>query len=282
MTTITPKVVSRASINRRLTQAFHVRVHAFLLIVWCGGFGFAASKLLYALGLTHMGLRYGIAVIATYAAFLCAIRLWLSYIGFGRNFKYDDGFIGTNVTTSNSDSDIGFFNGVRMPGSIFSGQGGTFDGAGASGNWVNSTRVTDTAVADISAVENEGIFSGFDVTDEDMSSNKDNSIPIMVLLGIAILAFSILVGAVYLGTELLVQLAFEMMLVVPIRKSIRRSGLPWITAAFKHSWIALVIVFGIVVVAGTWAQKTFGTHSAGETAHAFFHPNKQNLPAAPR
>ena len=282
MATITPKAPTRASIKRRLTTAFHVRVHAFLLIVWCGGFGFAASKSLYALGLTNMGLRYGIAVIVTYAAFLCAIRLWLSYIGLGPIFKYDDGLGGTDVKISNSDSGISFFNGVRMPGPIFSGQGGTFDGAGASSNWVNSTKVADTTVAAISAVENEGIFSGFEVTDEDMSSNKDKAIPIMVLLGITILVFSILVGAVYLGTELLVQLAFEMMLAVPIRKSIRRSGLPWITAAFKHSWIALVIVFGIVVFAGTWAQKTFGTQSAGETVHAIFHPNKQSLPAAPR
>lgn len=281
MATITPNTTSRASVKTRLMQKFHVRVHAFLLVVWSGGFGFGASKLLYALGLTHMGLRYGIAVIVTYAAFLAAIRLWLSYIGIEPDSKSGDGPGGTDINISMSDSVISFFNRVRRPGSIFSGRGGTFDGAGASGNWVDGIKVVGANAASASAVENEGIFSGFEVTDKDMEINKDMAIPIIVLLGLAVLAFSILIGAVYMGTELLVQLAFEMMLAVPIRKSIRKNGLPWISATFKHSWIALILVFGIVVFAGTWAQKTYGTHSAGETMHAIFNPHKPGLPAAP-
>jgi hypothetical protein len=74
---ITSRAVLVERVKRELEQRGYPRLQMFLLVCLTGGAGFLASYgLLYA-GLTSLAVRYGLAVVIAYGAFLLLLWLWL-------------------------------------------------------------------------------------------------------------------------------------------------------------------------------------------------------------
>lgn len=69
------------SLKEYLQQADYPRLQMTMMVTLTGFSGFLASWLLMHLGLTHLGWRYGAAVLAAYGAFLGMLRVWLHFEG---------------------------------------------------------------------------------------------------------------------------------------------------------------------------------------------------------
>lgn len=231
-----------------LKSTFWLRVHAFILVTWCAAIGYGTTKLLYWGGLDSMGVRYAISVAAAYGAFLLGVRLWLSYIGFEEYMKEDDDHIdGADAGLDVLDIALPRGHSHTSVTKEFTGGGGTFDGGGATGDWEGAGRSVSSGV------------SGSDV------SIDGDALPFIVIVALLFAVFVVFTGGVYLGAELLAELAFEMLLAIHIRRGIKRGGLPWLASAFKNTWWVLLLVMAITVAAGTIAQKTYGTDTAMAT-----------------
>lgn len=233
-------------------------MHAFILLAWCSLVGYGVAKLLFIAGLESMGVRYAVSVACAYAAFLVGVRVWLSYVGFGEYMddEPDDASLVTDALDAAVYTD-GMGNTVRTAGTpVFKGGGGTYDGGGASGDWDGARSVTSS-----------GSSLGGGRGGGDVSVDGD-ALPIIVVVGILLLAFIVLTGGVYLGVELLAELAFEMLLVIHIRRGIKKGGLPWLSSAFKNTWWALLLVLAITVGVGTYAQHRYQTNTAIDTVKA--------------
>lgn len=68
----------REDFKRTLTRRSLLRVHMALILLGAGATGFMASLLLVGVGLTDMGPRWGLAVLAAWLAFLL-LRIWRIY-----------------------------------------------------------------------------------------------------------------------------------------------------------------------------------------------------------
>lgn len=239
--------LAKNEVAHSFKSAFWLRMHAFILVTWCGIIGYGTTKLLHVAGLDSMGIRYAIAVGASYLAFLVGVRIWLSYVGFGEYMESDDDIIREAADTA---TDIDFINSTNKAHVGYSGKGGTFDGGGASGDWSSGSGGSSSVSSDVSV----------DVDAE--------ALPLIAIFVLLAALFIVLTGGVYLGVELLAELAFQMLLVIHIRRGIKKGGLPWLSAAFKNTWWAFLLVMAITVSVGTYAEHTYNTHTAMDTVRA--------------
>lgn len=63
-----------------ITHRYFIRAHMSAMLVLVLVSGTLASRLLLRAGVTHMGVRYSIAVVTSYLVFFGLIRLWLAYV----------------------------------------------------------------------------------------------------------------------------------------------------------------------------------------------------------
>lgn len=249
--------MTKPAIVARLKRAFWLRMHAFVLVTWCGGIGFASTKGLHHIGIDNMGWRYGLSVLASYLALLVGVRLWLYYVGLGayrvphKNESYNTGnnLDGIDVPFNLDGTPVSMER-LFTPG--VQGHGGTFDGGGASGDWLSS---------DAPAVVAGGSSLGGGDLDGECW-------PLFVVLAIAAAILFVLFGGIYLGTELLTELAFQVLLAAVMRKSLKDNSLSWWSVTVKNTWWALVLVFVTAVGIGMLAEHTYHTHTAAETVNA--------------
>jgi hypothetical protein len=64
-------------LRRRLERNSYPRLQMLLLVLLTGFAGFISAAMLLHLGMESMGLRYLLALIAAYAAFLLLLWVWL-------------------------------------------------------------------------------------------------------------------------------------------------------------------------------------------------------------
>ena len=129
---------SRKGIAAALRSRFTLRFHTSILLLWTFSAGLLTTKALFALGMHSMFLRYSIAILVAYGAFLLGVRIWLAYVGAGggTNGSGDNARSADSKRSGDSSMDITDFipSGSRSGGSssIFSGKGGASGGGGAS------------------------------------------------------------------------------------------------------------------------------------------------------
>lgn len=110
------------------------RFQMSLILLLTGFAGFLSSFLLLHCGVNQMWLRYPLAILSAYAAFLLLLGLWLGFHRSQRNLDFDVHF--DLPTGSNS-------GGTPTSGADFS-YGGDFGGGGAGGNWGDSVSSTSS------------------------------------------------------------------------------------------------------------------------------------------
>src|SRR5690242_9244419 len=133
---------ARERIARALRARFALRMHTSILLLWTFCAGLLTTKALYALGMQTMWLRYFIAIIVAYGAFLLGVRIWLAYIGRGRLVQSGSRLQSSRKSDGSVDlpdlipSGGGSSSGGSGVGGIFRGGGGGSGGGGASGSFV--------------------------------------------------------------------------------------------------------------------------------------------------
>lgn len=117
----------RGLISWQRHQLFNPRFQMTLILSLTGFVGFLTSFLLLHSGVSQMWLRYPLAILSAYIAFLLLLRLWLALHRSRGNYD-----LGVNFDLPID----GGSSGTVSPSADFSfGGGGDFGGGGAGGSW---------------------------------------------------------------------------------------------------------------------------------------------------
>jgi hypothetical protein len=230
-----------------------------LILIATGLSGLLTTRVLLAMGINNIVIRYPLAVLFSYLMFFLLIKLWLKYISTLPSGKP----VGKNnlVSDALSNIDIPLDGAIRIPshsiGSGFSGGSGEFSGAGASANF------DDAAGAII-----EGPASTVSETGGDVVGNiaegaasalgDEGGVAAIVVMAVIGAVVAIVIGAgvymVYEAPLILSEAAFEVVLATSLIKRTRAMHDPdWIGSVFRTTWkpfgISVVVAFvGALVI----------------------------------
>lgn len=222
--------------------------------------GFLATRILLALQVENVMLRYPFAVIFAYLIFFISVKLWLKYV--------------TPAPVShkahNNSPDFGDFlpdmpisgpsGGSFHSGDLFHAGGGEFSGAGASGSFGDiQAGFTDSGTSVLSG----GIDSGGGIGDvvgdavEGVAEGLGDEGGIVAVVVFALLAtiMAVVVGAgVYLVYEapfILSEAAFEFILAAGLVRGTKRiDSADWLGSVFKTTCIPFMVTLALATLAG--------------------------------
>ena len=214
------------------SKGLSLRLHVSLIIAFSWCCGLLVTWLMHNSGVDSLVVRYGVALIAAYAAFLAGVRLWLwCVLGAepGRNNFTPDVPDSVGDLPSPSFSVDG--GGVLAP----QGGGGASGGGGAGGSWGGSS--------------SGGGGGGIDV-DVDVGDGDDAAALIILVLLIAVVLTFIatIVYVVVIGPHLLSEAAFQFLLAGGLLRHARKTTSNWMECVIKDTWIPFTIVFVFMIV----------------------------------
>lgn len=239
------------------------RVQISVILGFTAITAFAVSIALLRLGVTSMSLRYPLAVVAGYVAFLLFSRLWI-WLQSESSFDPADIDIPGDILIPNVN-----FGGTAPDGRFTTGGGGDFAGAGAGGAWSVGDAPAPAAGVSFADTNASGSSStgsgGFDF-------DFDDGVALLVVLLVILLVFSSLIYVVYIApillAELIVDAAVVSSLYRPLRNIERRY---WLMTALKKTAIPALIVLILVFVAGLVMQAAEPEAiTIGQFLHAVF------------
>ncbi len=215
---------------------FFLRFHMTLILGGTFLAGLLVTKMFMGAGNTNLALRYGVAVAASYAAFLLLINLWLWYVG--ARTDDDETDAGNVVDALDLASDMA--SGLRPsggPANLFDAGGGSFGGGGSTGSF------GETAAEGVSGL----------VGDAD-----DAGCAIVVVLLVAALVLTVGVAGAYLvwaAPGILAEAAFEAFLASALIPGARKSEAQgWLQGTVR----ATVVPFAVMMIAAVsfgWAAN---------------------------
>jgi hypothetical protein len=207
---------------------FFLRFHMAVLLGLTFLAGLAVTKLMLVAGNTNLALRYGVAVTASYAAFVLLLKLWLLYIQRG---PVDDAIDAADTAEGATDilRDLSGAGGPSPTG--FDAGGGGHGGGGATGSFGASQ----------GGGGESGGSSLFPDADEDF--------------GLVILAALVLIGLVvasgyliYAGPTILAEAAFEALLASALIPGARRAeATGWMRPALRATALPFVGMLALAV-----------------------------------
>lgn len=209
---------------------FFLRLHMMFILGATFGAGLLATKILLAIGVNMLALRYALAVLAAYLSFLFLIRLWLFYVNAsdeGINFAANGIDFGTHAAIDSSDL----------------GGGGRFGGGGASGSWGNAA-----AAAPVKSSGGGSSFN-FDFGDDDFAV-------IILFIALVLSIFIIGIYLIYTAPALLSEAAFEAALAAALAKRAKQIHRPgWMGTVWRATVWPFAVVLALSIALGWFAQK---------------------------
>ena len=174
-------------------QLFKPRFQMTLILSLTGFAGFLTSFLLLHSGVSQMWLRYPLAILSAYVAFLLSLRLWLALHRSRGNYdlgvNFDLPIDGGSGGTASSSADFSF------------GGGGDFGGGGAGGSWGDS--VSSSSSLPYSGGNGSSAFDGISL-DLDLQELWLLVLAVAALLGGLVASLYIVYIAPVLLAEILV------------------------------------------------------------------------------
>lgn len=232
-----------ARIRGVLERQSNPRLQMFLIVLLTGMAGFFASFVMLHLGVTAMALRYFLALCVAYLMFLFILWVWLRWLA----DRGDGGDVGDLV-------DLGGWDGQSSPIPVFEGEGGSFDGGGASGSFeVNGA--DPVAAPDASS----SMLDGVDV------DPGDAAIPLAVvglIAGVLFCALFVVYAAPVLFAELLVDGLLSASLYRRLRGIDRHH---WLETALRRTvWPFVFAAISVVAIGLVLSHYTPGARTIGE------------------
>ena len=245
--------------RNRLGREGWPRVEMSLILGLSAAVGFATSMVLLAIGVTSMMVRYPLAVVAAYGAFLLFLRVWLWWR------------TGARVEVPELDSiDLPSVDGVSLPnldgvslpnlpgGSpapFRFGGGGDFGGGGASSSWGSGG----------SGGGGGGLSLDVDV-DDGLAI-----IAVVIAVALAACALAACLYVVWVAPILLAEILVDALLVAGVARGLKNAhGQHWLRSALRATWIPALIVFTFLALAGFVLEVAFPeAHSIGGVVKQF-------------
>jgi hypothetical protein len=234
--------------KKRFAKNVFTRFHMFLILLGTIISGIIFSKILLIFGLQHMVVRFIIVLAFSYFIFFLLMKIWLHYLTTPYRKNKSDGNLIDAVDLITSAPDFTSSGGAK----IFSGQGGEFGGAGASGAFESVGSASEISVSE-SAVETTAETAG-----EAISGLADEGG--LILIPLALLLLVIFGGGIYLVYEapvIISEAAFELVLATSLIKKAKKIDSPdWVGSVFRSTWPAFAVTFVITIIAG-WALMSY-------------------------
>lgn len=252
----------KTSFTERLKKRYSLRFHMSLILLTTVCSGFLATRLLLALHLDNVLLRYPLAVIFAYLVFFVSVKLWLKYVASAPTVQ---------TVHDNSPDLLDVLPDLPLTGpgngGVFRGGGGGFDGGGASGGFGDA----NAALADSSAglipdgVDSGGIGDALGETVGDAAASAlGDEVGVAAVIVFAALAaiMAVVVGAgVYLVYEapfILSEAAFEFVLAAGLMRGTRRiDSNDWVGSVFKTTAIPFGLTLALALLAGYLMHRWF-------------------------
>ena len=221
--------------------------------------GFLATRILLALNLENVLVRYPVSVIFAYLVFFMSVKLWLKYVAASPKRHHLTDNLADLVDVNADMPNIGMSSGFQSDTSLVGG-GGEFSGGGASGSFGEF----DSIAADSgSEVLSGGLDTGGgigevveNVAEGGLSAlGEEGGIVAIVILAVLAFFMTVIVGAgVYLVYEapfILSEAAFEFVLAASLVRGTKRiDSSDWMGSVLKTTWIPFVITLALAVLAG--------------------------------
>jgi hypothetical protein len=270
----------RAAVAAMLHSRFALRFHTSILLLWMFSAGLLTSKALFALGVHSLFLRYTIAIVVAYGAFLLGVRIWLAYVGargIGTGARRQ-----VNDRSTDGSIDLPDFAPRGGTSHVFGGGGGTSGGGGASasfdGDMAPPANVLAVEGTGLSATGgggggNSSMLSGVGDVVGDIGGGDDGCLiafAIMIVVGLIALVIGGAFFVVSMGPEILIDTAFNAMLAGGLIKAGGKVSDPgWFGSVIKATWIPFAIVLGTTwAFAVAAAMLTPQAHTFGEVWRA--------------
>lgn len=241
---MTRRLTSRATLvaeaRAHLLRHGWPRLQTALLLTGAGGVAFLVSVALLALGVDRMWLRYGVAAVAGYAAFLVLVRLWISWHR-GAGVELDTGLDVLLQSPRPADAEGAVT-------AMFRGGTSGGGGGGASFGDVATTIAPRPALADAGRVAADG-GSWFGVDLDELG---------FVLLAVACAAAGVVaIGyVVYAAPILLAEVAVDAAVMSALYRRLRKEDARhWSRGIVRGTWAAALVVVLSAAGVGYLAQR---------------------------
>lgn len=261
---VPPRAENPATARERLKRAilarFPVRAHLSLILAGCFASGLLATTLMHKAGVDAMLIRYPLALLVAYGAFLLGIRMWLYYAGYGRALAGGTG----SAVRNRGGNGLDWFNGTGgwfgSPGSIGGGAsalggGGQSGGAGASASF--DAPAESTSSLGLMSSGSGSSSSGGSGVDLDVDGG-DGFMVVVALLALLASLFAAAIYVIYAAPTILADAAFAAMLSAGLVRSVRRIGdSGWVGSVIADTWVAFAGVLVLTIIFAAVARHYY-------------------------
>jgi hypothetical protein len=248
------KTTTRAAlvseIRNRLARTSSPRLTILIILAFAGGAAFLTSFAGLAAGIDSMAIRYALASIAGYLAFVVLIRAW---IAMRRGWESDVDILETLDTGLDLVDGVGQGAG-RGAQVLKSFAGGRSGGGGGGASWIAEP------IERAGAASVHGSSSSSAASDAVESVGGALDLDDGVFIVIAILAVLggvvCIVYVIYIAPLLLAEVALDAALVSAAYRRLRKEDVGhWTDAVFRRTWIPAAVLVIFMFVAGFAAQR---------------------------
>jgi hypothetical protein len=209
---------------------------------------------LFAVHVAKLWMRYAIAIIVAYAAFLGLLKVWLIYfaICIRHAHKGAGGSAGDDLGSFCDFSSSGTSSGGGSSVSNLASGGGKFGGGGASGSWGDAEPQPV-----IAAPLKGGSSSGGSSSSSGFGLDLDGDEIMLVIIIIAVAAAIIGAGAylIYAAPTILGDTAFNAVLASALVQKTKKVSHPdWVGNVLHATAIPFALVFVLTILMGWYAQ----------------------------
>jgi len=253
----------KINFTERFKNRHPLRFHMSLILVATVCSGFLATRIMLALHLENVLLRYPLAVVFAYLVFFVSVKLWLKYISpVPAQQKIHDN--SPDLGDVLPDMPISFPSDGTMP---FHGGGGGFDGGGASDTFGEAGTAFSGSSSDIIS---GGIDTGSGIGDAvgdvvgGVAEGLGDEGGIVVIVVFAALAaiMAVVIGAgaylVYEAPFILSEAAFEFILAAGLVRGTKRiDSADWMGSVFKTTSVPFIVTLALATLAGYLMHQYF-------------------------
>jgi hypothetical protein len=258
-------------LKRRLIRAGSPRLQMTGIVLLTGGAGFLASMGLLAIGVQRMAIRYPLAVILAYAAFLLLLRGWLALqrIGVRRRQGWIDGLDIPGGGGSGS-------GGGGSGSGTFRFGGGSSSGGGAGGSWQAAVPTSSTpagAGESAGGTWNTAVSSGAHGSGgggggggSGFSLDLDDLLVLLLIVIAIASALAVSAYVIFVSPAPFAELLLEGALATGLYRRLKRvESEYWAVGVVRRTWIPCVIV--VLIFSGVgWGLQEIApeAHSIGD------------------
>lgn len=230
------------------------RIQISIILALTALAAFATSAVLLRVGLTEMGIRYPLAVIAGYIVFLFLLRIWIWLQNDDPISEIDIDLPGDLVVPS---LDLGGSSSGSGTGpDVIFGGGGDFAGAGAGGAWSDSDAPVPTHAAFVASSSSSASSSASSGSGGiDLDFDLDEGVALLIVIVVVLLVFSALIYVVWIAPVLLAELIVDAAVVSTLYRPVKNiERQHWLLTALKKTGLAALFILFLSLVGGIVMQ----------------------------